>query len=166
MRAHLRNRQLAATFSVGFCVLFSLVGTFTYVTFYLAEPPFHLMPAALGSVFVVYLVGAAVTPVAGRAIDRFGSRRTLAAAISAGVGGISLTLIPSLWMVALGLTICCSGVFLAQASASSFIGIAAKENRALAVGMYASCYHAGGSFGAAVPGYFWELGGWPACVPQ
>jgi len=80
------------------------------------------------------------------------------------VGGVALTLIHSLWAVALGLAITCSGVFTAQAAASSFIGIAAKQNRALAVGMYASFYHSGGSAGAAVPGYFWNLGGWPACV--
>jgi len=161
---HLRNKPLLATFLVGFCVLFSLVATFTYITFYLAEPPFGLRPAALGSVFVVYLVGAAVTPLTGRAIERFGSRMALAAAIAAGVGGVSLTLIHNLWAVALGLTITCSGVFTAQAAASSFIGIAAKQNRALAVGMYASFYYLGGSGGAALPGYVWALGGWPACV--
>jgi YNFM family putative membrane transporter len=137
-----------ATFVVGFCVLFSLVATFTYVTFYLADPPFGLRPAALGSIFIVYLVGAAVTPLTGRAIARVGS----------------LTLTHHLWAVALGLAITCSGVFSAQAAASSFIGIAAKKNRALAVGMYASFYYLGGSAGAALPGYVWNLGAWPACV--
>jgi MFS family permease len=161
-RAHLHNGQLVAAFAVGFCALFTLVSTFTYVTFYLAEPPFHLSPAALGSVFTVYLVGAAITPLSGRAIGRFGSRASLAAGIGAGVLGVALTLGQSFWMVALGLTICCSGVFLAQAAATNFIGLATRRNRALAVGMYASCYHAGGSAGGAVPGFFWSLGGWPA----
>ena len=164
VRSHLHNPQLLATFIVGFCVLFSLVSTFTYVTFYLADPPFNLQPAALGLVFVVYLVGAAITPLSARAVDRYGHRVTLAAAIGTGVLGIVCTLVPSLWVVALGLAICCSGVFLAQASASGFIGIAAKENRALAAGIYASFYHTGGSVGAAVPGFVWALGGWPACV--
>jgi MFS family permease len=144
--------------------LFSLVATFTYITFYLADPPFGLRPAALGSIFVVYLVGAAVTPLTGRAIARVGNRVALAAAIAAGIGGVSLTLIHHLWAVALGLTVTCSGVFSAQAAASSFIGIAAKKNRALAVGMYASFYYLGGSAGAGLPGYAWDLGGWPACV--
>ena len=163
-RAHLRNPQLVATFAVGFCVLFTLVSTFTYITFYLADPPFRLTSAALGSVFVVYLVGAAVTPLSGRAIERYGNRRALAVAIGTGVLGIACTLVASLWMVALGLAICCSGVFLAQASASGFVGIAAKDNRALAAGLYASFYHTGGSVGAAVPGFVWNLGGWPACA--
>ncbi len=65
----LRNRQLIATDAVGFCVLFTQVAMFTYVTFHLSEPPFSLSTAALGWLFVVYLVGAAVTPVAGHWID-------------------------------------------------------------------------------------------------
>jgi MFS family permease len=163
-RAHFANRRLVAAFAVGFCALFSLTSTFTYVTFYLADPPFHLQPAALGSIFVVYLAGAAVMPVTGRAIDRFGNRRALAFAIGAGVAGVGLTLFENLWLVALGLTVTCSGVFLAQASASGFVGLVAKENRALAAGMYATFYHSGGGLGAVAPAYFWSLGGWPACV--
>jgi MFS family permease len=56
--SHLKNRRLLATYCVGFCVLFSLVAIFTYITFYLAAPPFNLEPAALGSIFFVYLIGA------------------------------------------------------------------------------------------------------------
>ena len=85
-RDHLRNDQLVATYAVGFCVLFSLVATFTYVTFYLAAPPFHLRAAELGSIFFVYLIGAVVTPAAGRAIDRYGNRAALSVAIAAGAG--------------------------------------------------------------------------------
>src|SRR5262245_56913303 len=36
--AHLRNRQLLATYAIGFCVLFTQVAMFTYVTFHLAAP--------------------------------------------------------------------------------------------------------------------------------
>jgi YNFM family putative membrane transporter len=161
---HLRNRQLFAACLVGFCVLFSLVSAFTYITFYLAEAPFFLRPAELGSIFAVYLVGAAVTPLSAKAIERYGNRRALAGAIAAAITGVALTLGQSLWVVALGLAITCSGVFLAQTSASNFVGLAAKGHRALAAGLYASFYHTGGSLGAAVPGYFWSLGGWPACV--
>ncbi|MEP7353942.1 MAG: MFS transporter [Acidobacteriota bacterium] len=161
---HLHNRLLLSTYLVGFCVLFSLVAIFTYVTFYLAAPPFQLQPAALGSIFLVYLIGAAINPLAGKAIDRFGQRRVLASAIASGIAGLALTFIPSLWAVGTGLAICCTGVFAAQTAASGFIGIAAQRNRALAVGLYATFYYCGGALGAAVPGYFWNLGGWPACA--
>jgi MFS transporter, YNFM family, putative membrane transport protein len=162
--SHLKNRQLLGTYLVGFCVLFSLVAIFTYVTFYLAAPPFNLEPAALGSIFFVYLIGAAANPVAGRAIDRFGQRAVLACGIGAGVAGVFLTLFHSLWMVGLGLTICSSGVFAATTAANNFVGAAAEHSRSLAVGLYAAFYYVGGSLGAAVPGYFWNVGGWTACV--
>ena len=162
--AHLANRQLLATYLVGFCVLFSLVGIFTYVTFHLAAPPYSLQPGALGSIFFVYLAGVVVTPLAGRAIDRVGHRLTLAAAIALSISGVALTLGRPLWMVAAGLAVCCTGVFSAQASASAFIGTAAKNNRGLAVGLYATFYYLGGSAGAAAPGPFYAWGGWPACA--
>src|SRR6185503_11343283 len=60
--ALLRNRRLAATCAVGFCILFTQVAMFTYVTFHVAAPPYNLSTVALGWLFVVYLVGAAVMP--------------------------------------------------------------------------------------------------------
>jgi len=164
MLRHLRNPRLAATYCVGFCVLFTLVASFTYVNFYLAAPPFLLGTTALGLLFVVYLVGAVVTPIAGRSIDRVGHRFALAAAYSGGAAGIAITLARSLPLVMLGLSLCCTGVFIAQSAASSYIGTVAEEARAAAVGLYVMFYYIGGSAGAEVPGHLWSRGGWPACV--
>jgi YNFM family putative membrane transporter len=162
--AHLRNRQLLAAYLVGFCVLFSLVAAFTYITFHLSEAPYLLQPAALGSIFFVYLVGVVVTPMAGRAIDHYGNRATLTVAITVAIAGIALTLSRPLWMIVVGLAICSSGVFIAQASASAFVGTAAHGNRALAIGLYSTFYYLGGSIGAAAPSHFYTWGGWPACA--
>lgn len=162
--AHLANGELLATFLVGFCVLFSLVGIFTYITFHLAAPPYSLHPGALGSIFFVYLAGAVVTPLAGRAVDRFGHRRTLAFAIAVAIAGVALTLGRPLWMVAAGLAVCCTGIFSAQASASAFVGAAAQQNRGLAIGLYSTFYYLGGSAGASAPGWFYSWEGWPACA--
>jgi YNFM family putative membrane transporter len=164
MLQHLRNPRLLATYAVGFCVLFTLLGTFNYINFYLAAPPFRLSTAALGLLFTVYLVGAFVTPFAGRWIDRLGHRFTLALAFGGGIAGICLTLLPSLPAVILGLSLCCTGVFIGHSSASSYIGTVARESRAAAVGLYVMCYYAGGSAGSALSGHFWNRGGWPACV--
>ena len=161
---HLRNPRLMATYAVGFCVLFTLLATFNYINFYLAAPPFRLSTAALGLLFTVYLVGAFVTPLAGRLIDRIGHRLTLAMAFGGGIGGICLTLLPSLPAVILGLAMCCTACFIGHSSASSYIGTVAREARASAVGLYVMCYYAGGSAGSALSGYFWNRSGWPACV--
>lgn len=164
IRDHLRNRQLLGTYAVGACVMFSLVAIFTYVTFHLAAPPFRLGEAALGSIFFVYLVGAVVTPLYTRYIDRLGFRNALAAAVALSITGVLLTLASHLALILAGLAICCSGVFVSQACANSQIGVAAHHSRALAAGLYATFYYLGGSAGASIPGYLWNFGGWSACV--
>ncbi len=162
--AHLRNPQLKATFAIGLCVLFTLVAMFTYATFLLAAPPYDLSTSALGSLFAVYLIGALITPLAGRWIDHHGHRRSLAAAIGVSMLGALLTLWPATTAIIAGLAVCAAGVFVAQATASSYVGAAAEGDRGLAVGLYASFYYIGGSLGAALPALVWSRGGWPATV--
>ena len=159
-----RNRRLVATCGVGFSVLFTQVAMFTYVTFHLASPPYGLSTVALGWLFVVYLVGAVVTPFAGRWNDAYGHRTGIAAAMALGGAGALLTLAPSLPVIVAGLALCATGVFTAQATTSSYIGAVTTRDRALAVGMYSTFYYAGGSVGGALPSIFWKTGGWTACV--
>jgi predicted MFS family arabinose efflux permease len=164
LRAHLRNPQLLATYMVGFNVLFCLVGAFTYVNFYLADAPFGLGPTALASIFGVYLIGAAVTPAAGRILDRIGCRRMLSGAAAMAAAGMLLTLIPSLPAVIAGLAIAASGAFVCQAAASSHVGKAAATARSCAAGLYLSFYYLGGCLGSVVPGFMWRPAGWVGCV--
>lgn len=161
---HLRNRRLVATYTVGFCVLFTLASSFTYVNFYLAGPPFQWSTAALGMLFSAYLFAAAITSAGGRIIDRFGHSKAVIGALAFSITGTLLTLFPNGVFVFVGLTMCCSGVFISQSSANSFIGVATQQNRASAVGLYVTFYYIGGSFGATAPASLWNFGGWPACV--
>ena len=103
MAMHLYNPKLVATYAVGFSVLFCLVGTFTYVSFYLADGPFFLGPAALGSIFAVYLIGVVITPLAGHLMDRIGFRRALMGAVGMSAAGMLLTLSPSVSVIIAGL---------------------------------------------------------------
>lgn len=160
----LRNRQLMATNAVGFCVLFTQVALFSYVTFYLSAPPFSLSTAALGWLFATYLVGAVVTPFAGRWVDAHGHRAGIAIGMTVGGLGALATLVPSLMVVVFGLAMAGTGVFVAQATASSYIGTVTEDDRGLAVGLYSTCYYVGGSLGGVLPALFWNTGGWTACV--
>ena len=95
-------------------MLFALHGTFTYVNFYLAAPPFGLNSAQLGSVFLVYLLGLVVTPLSGRYMDGHGFRKTIILAAIMSLAGLALTLKLSLVVVIGGLALlssaplCCS----------------------------------------------------------
>ncbi|HEY1903939.1 MAG TPA: MFS transporter [Terracidiphilus sp.] len=160
-----RNRQLAATFAVGFNVLFSLVGVFTWITFHLSAAPFRLSTTALSSLFFVYLIGLVVTPAAGFLITRVGLRAGIAGAIVCSMAGVLLTLAPSLSVIILGLALVSSGVFVAQTAAQSHLRVAAPPGaRVTAAGLYMTCYYFGGTAAGVVPGAFWALGKWPACA--
>jgi MFS family permease len=160
-----RSRRLVATFAVGFNVLFSLVGVFTWITFHLSAAPFLLSTAALSSLFFVYLVGLVVTPAAGYLITRAGLRAGIGGAIACTMAGALLTLAPSLAVVILGLTLLSSGVFVAQTAAQSHLRVAAPaEARVTAAGLYLTFYYLGGTAAGVVPGIFWRMGQWPACV--
>jgi MFS family permease len=159
------TRRLIATFAVGFNVLFSLVGVFTWITFYLAAPPFSLSTTALSSLFFVYLIGLVVTPAAGYLITRVGLRAGIGGAICCSIAGVLLTLVHSLPVVILGLTMLSSGVFIAQTASQSHLRIASPPGaRVTAAGLYLTCYYLGGTAAGVVPGVFWALGKWPACV--
>ena len=162
--SHLKNLQLMATCFVGFNVLFCLMGTFTYVNFYLAESPFFLGTTALGAIFGVYLIGAAVTPMAGRLLDRIGFRRGVIGAALLASAGILLTLIRLTPVVITGLTLCAIGAFICQAAGSSQVGRAAGNARSSAAGLYVSLYYLGGCAGSIIPGFFWKEAGWTGCV--
>ena len=168
LRGHVRdlfrNRPLVATYAIGFCVLFTNVAMFTYVTFHLAAPPYSLGTAALGWLFIVYLVGAVVTPMSGAWIDAYGHRAGLASAMTIGAAGALLTLLPSISAIVAGLALSSTGVFIAQTTASSYIGAVTETDRALAVGLYSTFYYAGGSAGGSAPAPFWNAAGWPGCV--
>jgi predicted MFS family arabinose efflux permease len=159
-----RNRRLVATCGVGFCILFTQVAMFTYVTFHVAAPPYSLSTVALGWLFVVYLVGAAVMPLSGRWVDIYGHRTGIASAMAIGGAGAMMTLLPWLPAIICGLTLCATGVFIAQGTASSYIGAVTTQDRALAVGLYSTFYYAGGSVGAALPAALWTRAGWPGCI--
>lgn len=164
MRDHLRNRRLLATYVVGFCIMFSMLALFTYVNFHLAAPPYFLDSAALGFIFLVYLVGGVLTPVLGRWIDKIGLRNAELASCAIGIAGVLLTLGRPLSVIVAGLAVFSSAAFIMQASANSHVGRVVEHSQALASGMYASSYYVGGCMGSVVPAYLWDFGGWPACV--
>ncbi|AKU95202.1 major facilitator superfamily transporter [Labilithrix luteola] len=161
----LATPALLANFAIGFNVLFSLVAVFSYVGFYLTASPFKLATGSLSTIYAVYLVGAFVTPIAGRFIDRVGSRRVLVGSLGIGALGLMLTLIPFLPAVVAGLAVCCSSAFVCQSASTTRLRSAAPPGlRSLASGAYVTCYYLGGSVGGIAPGLTWKYGGWAGCV--
>ena len=72
--ATLARPELSACFVIGFLILFTFIGTFTYVNFVLVRAPLMVGAMALGFVYLVFLPSVLTTPLAGRAVARFGTR--------------------------------------------------------------------------------------------
>lgn len=164
MVGHLRNGCLRTCFAIGFLILFAFIGAFTYVNFVLAAAPLSLSPMALGLVYFVFLPSMFTTPAAGKVAARYGARVSFFASLGLAIVGLPLLLSPALPAVIAGLAIVGVGTFFAQATATGFVGRAARNDRAAASGMYLSSYYLGGLVGAATLGWIFEAHGWAATV--
>lgn len=161
---HLKNPALRASFAIGFCILFAFIGTFTFVNFVLVQPPLGVGAMTLGFVYFVFVPAMATTPLAGRAVSRFGTRPAFWAALGVAALGLPLLVSPSLSAVLLGMVLVGAGTFFAQACATGFVGRAATSERGAASGLYLACYFFGGLVGSAVLGLIFDMFGWEACV--
>lgn len=164
LAAHFSNRCLVASFGIGFCVLFAFLGVFTYVNFVLAAPPLGLSPMALGLVYFVFLPSMLTTPLAGGLAERFGPRPTFFASLGLAIAGLPLLLAGTVAPVIAGLTVVGVGTFFAQATATGFVGRAARADRAAASGIYLASYYLGGLAGAWAIGQLYDRAGWGPAV--
>lgn len=161
---HLRNPSLRAAFMLGFLILFAFIGIFTYVNFVLANEPISLNAMSLGLAYAVFLPSMFTTPLAGRAVGRFGLMAALWAGLAIAVIGLPLLLLHWLPAVLAGMVLVGVGTFFAQAVGTGFVGRAAKLDRAAASGLYLACYYLGGLSGAAMLGQIFDQFGWTATV--
>jgi predicted MFS family arabinose efflux permease len=164
MFRHLREPRLLATYVVGFGIMFNFIAAFTFIGFVLAAPPFGLSATEIGLVFLVYLSSLVTTPYTGRLVARFGRRNFGLMVIAAWIGGIPLTLLPSIPAIVAGLTIAAASGFYAQTCCQSFVATHASEGKSSAIGLYVTSFYVGGSFGGLIPGLLWNIAGWQGTV--
>lgn len=160
----LRTRPLQVACLLGSTVLFAQVGVFTFVNLHLAAAPYYFSPGQLANVFIVYLLGVAITPIAARAIPRIGVRRTVLLSVATSALGVLITLVTPAWGIVVGLAISSCGTFITQSATMSFIAYRITNGRSLASGLYYAAYYCGGFTGAWLCGIAYTLGGWPGTV--
>jgi MFS transporter, YNFM family, putative membrane transport protein len=159
---HARNPPLLRAYATGFLILFAFVGLFTYVGFTLTAPGVVASDRTANLVFLCFLPSIATTPMAGRLITRHGTSKIAALALAASAAGAMMTAVGDVAMIFFGLALFSSGTFIAQAAVTSFVGKAARIERAAASGLYLSAYYLGGLAGAALVGLVYEKLGWSA----
>lgn len=161
---HLKTKPLLASCALGDCVLFSLVGCFTFINLHLARAPYHLNSHELGNLFAVYLIGVVITPWSGRLIQRLGNQKTLSVALMSSMLGLIGTLSSPLGAIIVGLVVMSVGVFIAQAATIAYVNTKLCEGRSLGLGLYYMAYYGGGSIGAWLCGMAFGVGAWQAVV--
>lgn len=151
-------------FVTAFLIMGSFVGLYNYLGFRLSLAPYHLGPAAIGAIFLLYAVGSASSALAGHLVDRLG-RHTIVLVMSLCMAlGIGITLASQLAFIILGLAIFTFGYFAVHAVASGWVGRRAGPRRGLVSALYLSSYYLGGSVIGSAAGWPWIHGGWPGVV--
>lgn len=161
---HLANPALRTAFAIGFLILFSFIGVFTYVNFVLVGAPFRIAMMSLGLVYFVFLPSIVTTPFAGRIADAFGPRIALWFGLAVAMISLPLLLSPALPLVLLGMALAAVGTFFAQAVATGFVSRAATGDRGAASGLYLASYFLGGLAGSFVLGQLFDTFGWAAAL--
>lgn len=164
LKLHCHNQDVLLACALGACILFSLVGCFTFINLHLAHAPYHLSSVALANIFLVYLIGMVITPLSTRLMMRFGIYKTIIVTIILSLLGLVMTLNKPLPIIIVGLTLMCTGVFISQTATISHIGTKVSIGRSLASGLYYMSYYAGGSLGALACGFAYTYGSWLGVV--
>lgn len=158
--SHTKNLHVICSGFLGACVLFSLVGCFTFINLHLSESPYLLTPADLANIFAIYLIGMVITPLSTRVVIRFGMTSTILLAILVSITGLLMTLFMPLGIVIMGLTLMSSGVFITQSATISYLTSHVSEGRSLASGLYYMGYYGGGFIGAWACALAYAQGKW------
>lgn len=160
----LKRRELLLLFlcAMGSFAIFSSV--FNYLPFRLTISPFNLSTETITLVYLVYIAGIFVGPVAGKLSNRYGSGNTLLfGSVLLGVS-LLMILIPSILAIILGLFGLCLGFFMIHASAVGALNKKLSHGHGRANALYVLFYYVGGWLGISIAGVIYKLGGWSLMV--
>jgi len=159
---HLRRPGLPALFLTGFLVLGVFVATFNYLTFRLSAAPYGFSPSQISVLFTAFLFGVVASPIAGRMADRFSRGTVLGVGVLIMLGGMALSLLPTLSGLIAGVIAVTIGFFIAHAVASGWVGRLAATHKGHAASLYLLSYYLGSSTMGLAAGWAWAAGGWGA----
>jgi len=160
----LTQAPLRKNYLVAFSAFFVFSSVFNYLPFYLAGPAFGAPTRTITFMYLVYLIGIVIGPLAGQLSNRFGNGRTMAA--GAILFGLSLggTLYPALFAVVVGLAGVCAGFFTIHAAAVGWLNRKLVSSRGRANSLYVLFYYAGGACGITLSGSVYERFSWVGVV--
>ena len=156
----LRNWRVLRPALAASALFFAFVGTFSYATFRLTQPPFDFGTGTASLVFALWALGV-VAPPAGRLADRIGWRRTSTAGLLCSAAGVLLSLPASLASLVPALALVLLGMFTGVTAAQLGVSAAGEVDRGVASAVYFSLYYLAGALAGFVPGLAWQSWAWP-----
>lgn len=137
---------------------------FNYLPFRLAGPPFGFSTQRTTMLYLVYVVGIFMGPLAGRISNRIGSGATLvsgALVLGAALGVVTL---PSVTAVVIGLIGICAGFFAVHAAAVGALNRKLAGGQGRANALYVLFYYVGGWLGITASGLVYRHLGWAGVI--
>ncbi len=137
---------------------------FNYLPFRLAGPPFGLSTEATTLLYLVYIMGIFMGPIAGQMSNRFGGGTTLVG--GAIIFGASILIVrgDTIAAVIFGLIGICTGFFAVHAAAVGALNRKLTEGQGQANALYVLFYYVGGWIGIGGIGLTYKHGGWNSVV--
>jgi MFS transporter, YNFM family, putative membrane transport protein len=160
----LKRGDLLLVYGCGAAGLLIFSPIFNFLPYRLIDAPFHFSTKLITMIYLVYVLGIFLGPVAGRFSQRHGGGNTLV--VGACILGLSLLLllIPSITAVVLGLLGVCAGFFTIHAVAVGLLNQKLSDNHGKANALYGVFYYGGGWVGITGAGFAFELAGWTGVV--
>lgn len=160
----LSRADLLRIYFVSFGAFFVFSSTFNYLPYYLSGPPFHATTQMITLLYLAYIIGIIIGPLAGRLSDKIGNGATMA--WGSLIFGLFLgcTLIKSFPAIVAGLAGICGGFFMVHSAAAGSLNRKLSSSRGRANSLYVFFYYIGGTVGITLSGYGYIYGGWPAIV--
>jgi MFS transporter, YNFM family, putative membrane transport protein len=146
----------------GSFAIFSAI--FNYLPFRLTEQPFAFSTEITTLLYMVYIVGIFMGPLAGRFSNQFGSGNTMLAGVVAMLCSLLLILQPYIPAVIIGLLGICAGFFTIHSAAVGALNRRLTSGQGRANALYVMFYYLGGWLGITGSGYAYALKGWDAVI--
>jgi YNFM family putative membrane transporter len=160
----LKRRDLLLIYCCGAGGLLIFSPVFNFLPYRLAAAPFHLSTELITLIYLVYVLGIFLGPLAGRFSSRFGGGNTLVAGTCMLGLSLFLLLTPSIAAIIMGLLGICAGFFTIHAVAVGLVNQKLSGGHGKANSLYVLFYYAGGWLGITGAGFVFEKAGWGGVV--
>jgi len=162
--AMVRRAELLRLFSVAFASFFVFSSVFNFLPFYLTAPPLAVPIKYVTGLYLTYVTGIIIGPLAGAVSDRVGTGLTMAGGAVLLALALLLSLLVSVPAIGLSLAMVCGGYFAVHAAAVGALNSRLETGRGRANALYVLFYYIGGFTGITLSGAAYSRGGWPAVV--